>query len=202
MDSPLFWLPAVVPALLVLSILPGFLAALFEKHLVWPYVPIQAAKSPRPGSGTGSVSSDAAPGPDVPIPITEYFRATNLTAERSGFTLLGAFRDGKGKLYRIRYNAWHSPDRVVLALVGSGTLAGLPRSPTWLSPRLRDGHGLFPLDELKGWDSDLPGLPLQEVVTNAVFGEPLARHRRRVADAGQPAEPYSAEDPLSDHRAF
>src|SRR5262249_49029127 len=71
---------------------------------------------------------------------------------------------------------------------------------TWLYTRLRDGHCLVTLDELKGWDSDLSGLTLQEVVTNADFAELLARHRQRLADADQPAVPYSADGSLADHR--
>jgi hypothetical protein len=202
MDSRLLWLPAIVLGIFALSLIPAFIAALAEKYLVWTYVPIRGAKPPPSGRDADLARLDELSGPDVSIPITDYFRATNLTAERSGFTLLGAFRDGRGKLYRTRYNFWLSPDRLVLAVVGTGALAGIPLTGTWLYTRLRDGHGLVTLDELKGWDSDLSGLTLQEVVTNADFAELLARHRQRLADADQPAEPYSADDPLADHRAF
>lgn len=198
----------IVLGVLALSMLPSFLAFLLEKRLVWPYVPMGSARRRRPGPDAERTDSGTTSDPDssaeseVQIPITDYFRTINLTADRSGFKLLGAFRDGTSKLYRIRYNFWLSPDRVVLAQVGSGTLAGMPLSATWLYTRLRDGHCLLTLDDSKGRDTDLSGLTLQEVVANADFAELLARHRQRLSEAGQPAEPYSGDDALEQHRAF
>jgi hypothetical protein len=202
MNSSLLWLPVIVLGLFVVSMLPAFLAFLLEKRLVWPYVDLQEKKPPLAGWDADLPSPDEPPAHVLQVSITEYLRATNLMANQFGFLLLGAFRDGTSKLYRIRYNFWISPDRVVLALVGSGTLAGIPVSATWLYTRLRDGHCLLTLDDSKGEESDLSGLILQEVVTNADFAELLARHGQRLANAVQPAEPYSEDDPLEDHRAF
>jgi len=142
------------------------------------------------------------PGSDDPLPATEYTEFTNRNALRSGFTPLGSFYHAKTKLYRVRYNAWLSPDRVVLAWVGGGTVASILLNATWLFTRLRDGRCLLTIDDPKAGDSDLSGLTDQAVVRNADFEELLAKHRQRVESATEPAEPYSNNDPIGDHRAF
>jgi hypothetical protein len=58
------------------------------------------------------------------------------------------------------------------------------------------------MNQLKGRDSDLSGLLVQEVLTGAEFLELLDRQRRRVAGANQPAVAFSEDDPLGDLRAL
>ncbi len=193
---------AAILALPVFLVVLTIVVGLFEKRLVWPYVPIGGSRTPHAGSEAVVTDHDEPSELDSSIPITEHFRTANLTAERSGFTLLGAFRDGKGKIYRLRYNFWLSPDRVVLALVSTGTLAGIPMSITRFFTRLLDGRCLVSLDELRGRDSDLSGLLVQEVLTGSEFLELLDWHCQRVVIAHQPTVPYSENDPLGDHRAF
>ncbi len=201
----MFWLLLPVAAVLAFLVLLGLLTIVvgsFEKLLVWPYVPIRATRPPHASSEPAGSDHDGPSEPDSSIPITEHFRAANLTAEQSGFTFLGAYRHGKGKIYRLRYNFWISTDRTVLAQTSTGTLAGIPMSITKFFTRLHDGRCLVTMDELRGRDTDLSGSLLQEVLTGSEFLELLDWHLRRLAGASQPAVPYSAKDPLGDHRAF
>jgi hypothetical protein len=179
-----------------------FVVALSEKHLVWPFAPVTSATlAVRPG-GAGRTNPYAPPGTDQPISSAEYVEVTNRKAANAGFRPLGTFDDCRGKLYRLRYHLWLSSDRLVLANVGSGLLAGISLSGTWLLTRLSDGRCLYTVDEAKRGDSDPSGLTLQEVVTNADFEELLDRHRQRMAIAEQAPQPYSDSDPLGDYRSY
>ena len=199
------WLLLVIAAVLALPvffILLTIVVGWFEKLLVWPYVPIRPSRTMSTGKDGIETDQDEAPEPNSSIPITDHFRTANLTAEQTGFTFLGAFRHGKGKIYRLRFNFWISPDRLVLAQVSTGTLAGIPMSIVKLFTRLADGRCLVTLDQLRGRESDLAGLLVQEIVTGAEFLDLLDWHHHRVARASQPAIAYSRNDPLGDHRAF
>ena len=119
------------------------------------------------------------PGSADPVPQTDYSAFNNREASQFGFSLLGSFFDAKSKLYRIRYDFWLSGDRVVLAVIGGGTLASIPLDATWLITRTGDRGCLFTVDEPKAADSDPSGLTHQEIRTNADFPELLTRHLER-----------------------
>jgi hypothetical protein len=186
----------------VLSCLPfvlGFITGLLEKRLVWPYVAgDHHGAKPR----LDPIDPYAAPGRGEPLEITEYAIAVNEQVERLGFGPHGHFFDGKGKIYKLRYDFWLAPDRMVLAMVGGGTLAGIPLQATWLYTRLEDGRCLVTIDDPKAGDSDPTGQTLQEVLANADFTELMGRHRQRIEESDSPPLLYSEADPLADHRAF
>lgn len=184
-------------ALFLLPIVLGFLAGMWEKRLVWPYV-TEANYEPK----FDPSNPYQAPGSGEQVGISEYAMAMGLQARTHGFRPLGEFFDGKGKIYRLRYEFWLAHDQMVVANIGSGTLAGIPLQTTWLFTRLGNGHCLVTLDEPKGVDSDTTGMTEQVVLANADFPELLAHHRRRIDAADPPAVPYSASDPLADHLAF
>lgn len=190
---------AFLGVLMGLPILLGFLAGLWERRLIWPYVGevgTEAHESER------STDPYAPPARHHPLEATDYALAVNRVLEGGDFRHLGHFLDGKGKIYKLTYDFWLAPDRMVLVLVGGGTLAGIPLQATWLFTRLRDGRCLVTLDDPKGQDSDPTGQTDERVLANADFPELMALHRGRIEEADDVAIPYSEADPLADHRAF
>jgi hypothetical protein len=180
----------------------GFLAAVLEKRLVWPYAPLESLQGAGPAGPRDAENPFAAPGSDNPLPTTDYAEVTNTRALQLGFSPLGAFHNVTSKLYRVRSNFWLSPDRSVFAVVSTGTLAAIPLNLTSLVTRTGEGRCLLTVDDFKGSDSDPSGLSQDEVLTNADFEELLARHTERVAASNHRAEPYPPDDPLEEHRRF
>lgn len=185
--------------LLVLVVLAG----LWEKRPVWPYVrvdePAGAMVTPRrddtnPYAPGHIGKSDAL--------LTDYVAGRNRVAEALGFEPLGVFRDGKGRIYRIRYDFWRSQVGDVLAIIGGGTLAFIPVHNTWLFTRLTDGRCLLTLDTKLASESDPTGLTNAAVISRADLHDLLDYHRRRLAAEPVPILPYSKADPLRDHREF
>jgi hypothetical protein len=194
---PLLIIALIVAGLFCLPMLLGFLAGLWEKYLVWPYV-----SSVSYSSGPDSSNPYASPGQADPVPISDYAIAVNREVERRGFRPLGHFFDGKGKIYRLRYDFWVAPDGMELVIVGGGTLAGITVESTKLFTRLTDGRGLLTVDEPKSRETDPSGLTETVVLASADFAELLTRHQERIAAAESPAIPYSQTNPLADHRKF
>lgn len=191
---------AVLPMLLVVPV------ALWEKRLVWPYMPLEDSASGAPVAIHGDPANPYAvvlATPDAPWPpLTVYAARAFECALSIGFLALGTFRDGKGRLYKVRYDFYLSPERDVLALVGSGTIASIPLNNTWLFTLLADGRCLRIVDTQPGSETDLAGLADEALITQVDFQELVARHRGRVAASFTPAAAYDDKDPLGDHRDF
>jgi hypothetical protein len=151
---------------------------MWEKRLVWPFEPCDEHEAP---------------------PLSDYARQMNRMAAEQGFEHLACTRHGNGKIYKVRYDLWLAPDREVLALVGSGTIAGIPLRTTWLHSRLVDGRALITVDHHSGVTSDLTGQWSYSVLLNADFPELLGKHRARVCTEVTPVKPYAADDLLADH---
>jgi hypothetical protein len=166
----------VVLALPVALLLLALVARMWEPRLVWPYVSVD-----------GGVSQ-----------ATNYMARTSAAARALGFSPEGVFRDGKGRLYRVRYELWSAPQRDVLLLVGGGTVAGIPVDGSWLFTRLGDGRCIASIDTEAGREHDLTGLIHETVYPRTTLDALLDRHRQAVAACAVPPVPYS--DPVSDHR--
>jgi hypothetical protein len=190
---------ANLAVLFCLPIMLGFLAGLWEKRMVWPYV-----SSEEQGTAQALDPTDpyAAPGRVQPLDLTDYAIAVNEELQRRRFRPLGHFLNAQGGIYRLCYDFWLSPDRLVLARVGAGKLAGIPLRSTRLYTRLEDGRCLLTIDESKSGDDDPTGQTLQEVLANADFTELTGRHCQRIDEAVSQPLLYSEIDPLADQRAF
>src|SRR5678816_3064093 len=106
------WIVGVLfVACFILPIALPFAAALWETRLVWPYVPAQPAEAVAGPFIVGSSSPVKAPfEDDGPVPATAHIAGCNQIAYTRGFRPIGVMRSGNGKLYRIRYDFWLSPD--------------------------------------------------------------------------------------------
>jgi hypothetical protein len=204
LSNPLAVVALIVLAFFAISFLPGFLAALFEKRMVWPYQAASEFQNEQATARESATTSNpyAPPSKQDRVPITSYSQATCLRLESLGWSYHNVFYDRRRGLYKLRYDFWLSPDRLVLALVGGGTLAGIPVAGSSLFTRLADGHCLLTIDEPKSQDSDPSGLTLQKIVTHADLEELIAQHRGRFTESESSGSPYSARTPLDDHRAF
>jgi hypothetical protein len=202
-SNPVAVIALLAVAFLAISFLPGFLAALFEKRMVWPYQRASEFKNAPPPATRGSTSNPyAPPSKQDHVAITSYANATCRKLEAQGFSYQDVYYDRRRGIYKLRFDFWLSPDRFVLAMVGGGTLAGIPLSGTCLFTRLADGHCLLTIDEPKSQDSDPSGLTIQKIVTHADLSELIAQHRERVSESESPGLPYSARAALEEHRAF
>lgn len=179
------------------------LTARLERRLTWSYLPLDPARGPKrglfetdPSGGPPAVAASGLhllPGP--------YTQEVDRAARRAGFRHLGAFADGKGKLYKLRYDFHLAPDRRSLALVGVGTIAGVPGATLWLFTRMSDGSLLTTLNQQAGSEFDLAGIRRELMVPNAPFETLLGRHIARFDEAFSDPILYSEADPLGDHRA-
>lgn len=178
---------------------------LWEKRLVWPYVPLDPAAfgiravefdAANPYAATASTMDEVQP------PLTPYAARAAEGALSMGFVPVGSFRDGKGAMYRIRYEFYLSPERAVLALVGGGAIAAIPLNGTWLFTLLADGRCLRTVDNQTCSEADLSGLTDEALIAGVEFEELVARHRGRLAASFTRTVPYDERDPLEDHREY
>lgn len=196
-------LPLILLGIGTISLLPGFLAALWEKHRVRVYQPIEGGTPPAAVGPDGEDNPYAAPRAREDAPAeTPYASAINRAAAGLGFRYLGPYRDGKGRLYRIRYDLWLSADREAIAVVGGGTLAGIPLLATWLHTRFADDRRIVTTDNQAAMNADLSGLSSWALVANADLDELLRRHRLRAAEAVPPVVAFAADDPYGDFLAY
>jgi hypothetical protein len=208
LDSPFadWWvLPLLVLGCFLVPLVPTIAAALWERRLVWPYVPVRlladrGRTDERIAANLQAIQRTA--GDDSVLPLTEEAARAIAAAESLGFEPLGVFRDGKGPIYRIRYDFWLAPERDVLVLIGGGTLMSFQVRAIWLMTRLADGRCLVTLNSQTASEFDLAHMMLEAVLGGADFGTLLMHHRGRVDDAPVPAVPYTSDDPLGDHLAF
>lgn len=202
------WIPLAVLALLAVSTVPAMLAFLWERRFVWPYGPLDEPALEPPGAGetAGDEVNPYAVGRAVEnadgLKETSYASKANRRAEALGFEYLGAFRDIKGKMYRIRYDFWLEPGGEVLAMIGGGTLASIPVNATELFTLLADGRRLVTLDCQAASELDLARLTDEALVAGVRFERLLERHRVRVSASPVSSVLFSEDDPLGDHRAF
>jgi len=196
-SSPLALL-AVVAASIAGLVLINAAVCWWEKRLVWPYVPL--ALGPQ-----GLTAADPS------LPLSTKFpepspRARRALAEASdrGFTSLGTFGDGKGPLYRLTYSMMFSRERGVLAIVGSGTLAGIPLEGTWLYSPLPSGRMLATIDNPGATAGDVSGTLVESLFAAITFGLLLEHHEEQRAKWNASGMLFSATDPLAqlrEHRA-
>lgn len=168
----------------VLSLIMITLVSAIEKRLVWPYVP----------------EKDAPPA-SLPV-MNTYATVAASAATEAGFSWLGTFADGKGKLYHLRYDFFLSPTRDVLAIVGTGTMASVPMQTTWLSTLLADGKCLVTVDHQNGVETDLAGIAESALAEGLGFFALVNAHRARVALASGSVQPFSEADPLGNLKSY
>ena len=201
-SNPLAALALLLLAFFAISFLPGFLAALFEKRMIWPYRPASEFMNAQPAARESSSNPYAPPSKQDHVAITAYAQATCIKLESLGFSYHGVYYDRRGGIYKLRFDFWLSSDCLVLAMVGGGTIAAIPLAGTCLFTRLDDGRCLMTIDEPKSQDSDPSGLTVQMVVTHADLDELIAKHRARLTESKSHGSPYSAPAALEEHREF
>jgi len=108
---------AVLIPILVLVGIFGFLLCAVVGAAIWERRPIQPYYIP-----DQEQEYEASP----------TARYANAKAIELGFRHDCLCHDGKGKLYRVRYDLWVSPDALTFAVIGSGTVASVQVNGIWL----------------------------------------------------------------------
>jgi hypothetical protein len=197
---------AAGPGLFMVILALPVTVAMWERRLVWPYVPLVVRGThPQEEGITADPRSQrvtaAGPDGDVLLPTDEAVEA-NDTAQALGFKPCGVFRDGKGKIYRIRYDFWLAPGADILTIVGGGTLLGIPFRSVWMHTRLADGRCLLTFSGQTAGEPDLTNLTVQKALHTVDFLTLLTHHRERTEASEVPVLPFAQGDPLADLRDF
>ena len=197
------WICLIAASLLILGpIALTVAAALWEKRIVWYFVPVNEQQAAKPGAfdPANPYASSAVPQPSIPPPSVDAAQA-NSAAQNLGFEFLGTFRDAKGASYKVRYDFWVSPERDVLVNVGCGTVFGIPVDARWLYTRLQDGRLVVSVTDQAASEYDFTGQRIEALVSAFSFQQLLQMHRQRVAKQHSPPVPFGP-DPLKDYQKY
>ncbi len=195
------WICIIALPLLILGpILLTVAAALWEKRVVWYFVPVDEQQAAKPGGfdPTNPYAASAAAQPSVPPPSVDAAQA-NSAAQNLGFAFLGTFRDAKGASYKVRYDFWISPERDVLVNVGCGTIFGMAVDARWLYTRLQDGRLVVTVTDQAASEYDFSGQRIEALVSTISFQQLLQMHRQRVTRQHSPPATFGP-DPLKDYQ--
>jgi hypothetical protein len=123
------WLLAPVAILCAFSLLT-LIVTFREKNCVWELdslneSPVAEPELPR-SSDANPYRSPASPASE--LPVTKFATEKCLELEMLEYQYLGSFRHVKKGIYQIRYEAWISSDRYVMAWIESGSLMAIPQS--------------------------------------------------------------------------
>jgi hypothetical protein len=168
--TPLVWIALIPLALALVTVA----AAMWERRPIQPY------SIPEPGAAY-------APSPK--------HRKANEQVHELGYRHSTVCHDAKGKLYRVRYDFWLSPDDYTLALIGSGTVAGLNVFGVTFYSRTADGRTLSTTNE-RG-EQDISGVEDQHTWHDMSLPELHEKHRARLEE--HVIVPFAAESPLADY---
>ena len=119
----------------------------------------------------------------------------NSAAEHLGFAHDATAHDGKGRLYRVRYDFWISQDCCTLAVIGGGSIASIPVDAVWLWSRTVSGEILCTTNAIG--EQDISGIVQQETwPAKALLGlcdehEDRLRKNRTIA--------FPIDEPLRGH---
>ena len=147
------------------------LACLWEKRPVQPYyVPAAGAE----------------------YKVSRKADRANHDARNLGYRHGGLCHDGKGKLYRVRYDFWIAPDDATIAVVGSGTIALIPVYGVWLWSRLVDGRIRCTTNEIG--EQDISGVVDQQTWPGLRLTALVEKHECLLTESL--VEPFSHDAPL------
>lgn len=153
-----------------------FLLSLYERNLSRPFVPARKKLSAADDGAMSRVLEYGANLPDASQASRYLVRmCADLRDEKFEF---GEMVASVKPLIQWLGAVWWSPQRDILALTGSGTIAKIGTSQTWLITRLRDGRFLVTTDFP---ESELSGLSVLSRMLNVRLRTLLRRHRRRMA---------------------
>lgn len=147
---------------------------------LWEKRPIQPFYVPAEGEEYG-VSATAA--------------VANQQAEALGFRHVVACHDGKGRLYRVRYDFWCAPDDKTFAVVGSGTVAGIPVNGVSFYSRKTDGRILCTTNDVGG--QDVSGLEDQATWAKLPLASLFEKHARRLTESA--VKPFPPDSALAEY---
>jgi hypothetical protein len=132
------------------------------------------------------------PRPDDIFEPTSTAASENSVAESLNYQHNATAHDGKGRLYRVRYDFWISPDRCTLAVIGGGTVASIPVDGVWLWSRVSNGQILCTTNEIG--EQDISGIVQQETWPTKTLSALCERHANRLQTVR--TVPFPTDQPL------
>jgi hypothetical protein len=155
----------------------GFFFFVVVGACLWEKRPVQPYRVPEAGEEY-ELTSDA--------------REANYQVRGLDYLPGGLCHDNKGKIYRVRYDFWLSPDHFILVVIGGGSIAGIPVNGIWVYSRLTDGRILCTTNEIG--EQDISGAEEQQTWPKYDLISLIEKHRKRLTDS---VEPFPAESPLA-----
>jgi hypothetical protein len=163
-------------------LLIGTVLGYFEKRLVWPYGEPEAQ-------------------PQFPD-VSGYGERWVTDALAAGFTFLGWSPDIKGSLYKTCYGLLLSPERETLAMVGIGSILGIPLEGTWLYSAAANGRVVYSTDNESCVEIDLSGLWKSQLIRAHSLQALFQRHKELLLTNGFVPRPFSADHALDEFKAI
>jgi hypothetical protein len=191
------------------------IVAFFEKRYVWvlePYSDVVISVG-KPGD---QERSDENPYRSPALesssrPLTEFAKHKCCELEAIGYECLGRFRHVKGGIYQLRYEAWISSDRYVLAFAESGSLMAISAKNIIMvtlgernavADTLQRTSSLVCVESIthqNGYEPDVCGMTETMLFRAASAHEADALHRQRLAFMRP--RPFAC-DALDDYHRF
>lgn len=172
------WLFLAAAVVLLFTVLT--LVGRIEKRMVWPYGP------PEPAPQVNDVRG--------------YREKWVNDAARADFEFHGWCSDLKGKHYPITYGMLTSPERDCLAIIGAGTLMGIPLKGTWIYSRSADARMFYTTDNQAAVEVDIARQWQCQLAPVRSFERLLQRHRDCLRERGFPVKPFSAGRELDEFK--
>ena len=119
----------------------------------------------------------------------------NSVAESLSYEHNATVHDGKGRLYRVRYDIWVSPDCCTLAVIGGGTVASIPVDGIWLWSRSSNGQVLCTTNEIG--EQDISGIVQQQTWPAKTLSALIKTHEDRLRTIT--TVPFPTDQPLRGH---
>jgi hypothetical protein len=149
-------------------------ASLWEKRPIQPYYVPAAGEEYEPSSVAATANRQAA---------------------AVGFRHVVACHDGKGKLYRVRYDFWVDPNNAIFAVIGSGTIAKMAVNGASLYSRMADGRVVTTTNY--AGEQDISGIEEQVTWPQMPFGALYVKHTERFNEIA--VEPFKSESALAEY---
>lgn len=178
-------LSILLSSLVLALFLVPILVAMWEKRLVWNYLPVDRND------------------PEAMRGLTDFAFVDRVGGELKDrkFEFVASSRDAKGERYRTLYDFYLSPDRQVLVIVGGGTIFGLRLAAMWVFSRIADGRCLLTVSDQNASELDPTGITEEVLAVTTGAHDILRRHRDRLALEKGEILTYS-NDPLNDQLEY
>lgn len=178
-----------VAVVLLLMFAPTFIAALFEKRMVWPYGPLRKDDITPESMKAGDDKE-----------INDYILRFINAALGWKFEYLGCCNDVKGGIYKVVYHFLVSHDRYTLAIIGGGKILHMRIWGTWLISKSDNENTYLSVDQQRCLEKDISKLGHSRLVSADNFVALYENHKSWIKSGVPSLKMYPAGSELEEYR--